>query len=73
MTCGIPGHVHVEKEERVESVRRCNLCGTEFEDGVADAGPAGEPRCPQCLMWDTEPIERTDYQRFLIRKSSRFR
>lgn len=52
---------------------RCNLCATEFEDGVADGGPAGEPRCPQCLMCDASPVERTDEQRFVVRRTSRFR
>lgn len=36
---------------------RCLACGTEFERDVADAGPQGEPRCPQCGLLESEPLE----------------
>jgi len=73
MSCGIPGHDHALDGAGDEPVWRCNLCGTEFEEGVADPGPDGAPRCPQCLMCDATRIVRSEYQSFVIRKTSRFR
>ncbi|HUO84427.1 MAG TPA: hypothetical protein VM534_04855 [Thermoanaerobaculia bacterium] len=54
-------------------VRRCNLCRTEFEEGVADPGPGNAPRCPQCGLWDSQPIERSEDQQRIIRRTTRFR
>jgi hypothetical protein len=53
-------------------VYRCSFCGIAFEDGVADPGPAGEPRCPQCGLYEATVIE-GDPPPFVVRRTSRFR
>jgi len=74
MTCSIPGHHHDEKDDTLGLVYRCNLCRTEFEEGVADPEKATDlPRCPQCFMSDVRRIRRSEYHDFIIRKSTRFR
>ena len=70
MSCEIPGHDH---SDELDVVYRCNLCHTEFEMGVVDPEKEGEARCPQCFMSDAIPIERSEYQKFVIRKGTKFR
>lgn len=53
-------------------VYRCSVCGTAFEDGVADPGPEGQPRCPQCGLWEATLVE-GEVPRFVVRRTTRFR
>ena len=53
-------------------VFRCCLCETLFEAGVADSGPNGEPRCPQCGVAMAEPAVPRD-EDFVIRAGTKFR
>ena len=56
-----------------ETLRRCRECRTVFEPGVADRGPEGEARCPQCfLLWSDEAGE-IDERELVIRESTPFR
>lgn len=62
MPCGItPG------------VFRCGACGTEFEPDVADGGPNGEPRCPQCGLLEAAALDEYEEFDYLIRTSTPFR
>jgi DNA-directed RNA polymerase subunit RPC12/RpoP len=53
-------------------VFRCTLCGTWFELGVADPGPNGEPRCPQCGSMSAEPAQPGEDD-FVVRSGTPFR
>lgn len=44
----------------------CNFCGTQFEKEVADPGPNGEPRCPQCLLCDARPVVPGEEKEFVV-------
>lgn len=49
-------------------VVRCSVCGTAFEEGVADDG-----RCPQCGFRETEQIDDPGETEIVIRHSTKFR
>lgn len=51
---------------------RCLECETIFEFLVADPGPGGEPRCPQCLMWSSEPFQPGE-EDFVVTAATKFR
>jgi hypothetical protein len=54
-------------------VYECTFCDTQFERGVADPGPNGEPRCPQCLLYLARPILEEEAADFIVTRSTRFR
>lgn len=56
-----------------EALRRCRECGTVFEPEVADRGPRGEPRCPQCLLLSSDEVTEIDERELVIRESTPFR
>lgn len=53
-------------------VYRCTLCETEFEEGVADSGEDGAPRCPQCGFCDAEHVGHSPGDG-VIRRTTKFR
>lgn len=59
--------------KETESLRRCRECGTVFEHGVADPGPDGEPRCPQCFLLSSDEVIDVDERELVIRESTPFR
>ncbi|MGA7616273.1 MAG: hypothetical protein WBX15_13950 [Thermoanaerobaculia bacterium] len=54
-------------------LRKCRLCGTVFEAGVADPSPTGEPRCPQCGLWESDEVESSGREETVIRHETKFR
>ncbi len=56
-----------------EDVWECTLCGTQFLEGVADPGPGGEPRCPQCLLYETRPLPPQEIGEFVVTEHTGFR
>ena len=56
-----------------QDVYECAFCGTQFENGVADPGPRGEPRCPQCLFYTTRPVAPGDVADFVVGHGTPFR
>jgi DNA-directed RNA polymerase subunit RPC12/RpoP len=56
-----------------QDVYECLLCGTQFENGVADPGPQGEPRCPQCLFFSARPVAASDVGEFVVTRRMPFR
>jgi hypothetical protein len=60
------------EDEIAEAVLRCRFCETLFEEDVADPTPGGAPRCPQCGLSDTEPVDVTEDD-FVVRKGTKFR
>ena len=54
-------------------LRRCRECGTIFEPDVADRGPDGTPRCPQCLLLSSDEVFDVDERELVIRESTPFR
>jgi hypothetical protein len=52
---------------------RCELCETVFEPGIADDGPQGQPRCPQCGLWETRSASESEARGRVIRRTTRFR
>lgn len=56
-----------------QDVWECNFCGTQFVKGVADAGPDGEARCPQCLLCDAHPVSGDAIGEFVIEERMPFR
>ena len=57
----------------VEVLRRCRECGTVFEADVADRGPGGEPRCPQCFLLSSDEVIDVGERELVIRESTPFR
>jgi len=57
----------------VEVLRRCRECGTVFEPDVADRGPGGEPRCPQCFLLSSDEVIGVGEGELVIRESTPFR
>ncbi len=57
----------------VDQVWECTFCGTQFVDGVADGGPNGEPRCPQCLICDARPVSGDEIGEFVVTNRLPFR
>jgi hypothetical protein len=51
---------------------RCLNCELIFEEGIADPGPKGEPRCPQCLLLDSEPYQPQE-EDFVVTRGTKFR
>ena len=51
---------------------RCFLCGTLCEDNVADPGPDGKPRCPQCGLTLAEPVTPGEDD-FVVSAGTKFR
>ena len=56
-----------------EKLRRCRECETVFEPDVADRGPGGEPRCPQCLLLSSDEVLELDERELVIRGTTPFR
>ncbi len=56
-----------------ETVYRCSLCETLFEAGVADDSGEGSPRCPQCGFMEAEPVDTSNQEEVVIRRTTRFR
>ena len=56
-----------------DALRRCRECGIVFEPDVADRGPGGEPRCPQCLLLSSDEVLEVDERELVIRESTPFR
>lgn len=56
-----------------DAVRRCRECGTVFAPDVADRGPNGEPRCPQCFLLSSDEVKSPDERELVIRESTPFR
>ena len=56
-----------------DPVYRCTFCETQFEAGVADPGPDGEPRCPQCGLFMAEPVVPGEEAEFVVRAATPFR
>jgi hypothetical protein len=54
-------------------VWECTFCGTQFVKGIADPGPNGEPRCPQCLIYDARPLASGEIGEFVVAERTRFR
>lgn len=54
------------------AIFRCALCETTFAADVADPGPNGEPRCPQCGLFDAVPVAPGD-DAFVVRADTPFR
>ena len=56
-----------------DALRRCRECETVFEAEVADRGPGGEPRCPQCFLLSSDEVTEIDERELVIRESTPFR
>ncbi len=56
-----------------EHVWECTFCGTQFVAGVADDGPNGEPRCPQCLICEARLVSEEEIGDFVITDRMPFR
>lgn len=54
-------------------IYECTFCNTQFERGVADPGPNGEPRCPQCLLYLARPILEEEAADFIVMRQAKFR
>ena len=54
-------------------VWECTFCGTQFVSGVADAGPNGEPRCPQCGFYSARRVEDAEVGDFVVTRGTKFR
>jgi hypothetical protein len=54
-------------------IYECTFCNTQFERGVADPGPNGEPRCPQCLLYLARPILEDEAAEFIVTRGTKFR
>lgn len=52
---------------------QCEFCETQFAAGVADPGPDGEPRCPQCGLTMARPITAEEAGEFVVTEATRFR
>jgi len=50
----------------MNEIYECNSCGTQFEADVADRGPNGEQRCPQCLLLDARRVARGEEKEFVV-------
>jgi len=59
--------------KQCEDLRRCRECATVFEPDVADRGPGGEPRCPQCFLLSSDEVFEIDERDLVIRQSTPFR
>lgn len=57
----------------VDEVWECTFCGTQFIPGVADPGPNGEPRCPQCLICEARLVPEPEIADFVITERMPFR
>jgi hypothetical protein len=57
----------------VSEVFECSFCRTQFENGVADPGHGGEPRCPQCFLSATRPVTPEEVGDFVVTRGTRFR
>jgi hypothetical protein len=53
-------------------IYECRFCGTQFVSGVADPGPGGEPRCPQCLLCDAVPVPPGKEREFVVTMTTPF-
>lgn len=51
----------------------CTLCETLFEPGIADDGPDGAARCPQCGMCECREASEEEIVGTVIRRTTRFR
>ena len=56
----------------MNAIYECRFCGTQFEEGVADPGPNGEPRCPQCLLFDATPVPPGEEKEFVVTAATPF-
>ena len=56
-----------------QEVWECTFCGTQFVSGVADPGPHGEPRCPQCLFYTARLVPPEDVGDFVVMERTPFR
>lgn len=68
-------HVHDPRCTRPADsiVFRCRECESLFECGIADRGPGGGERCPQCGLENAVEVETPGEEVFVIRHTSRFR
>lgn len=60
-------------EEQLEEVFQCSFCETQFEADVADAGPSGEPRCPQCGLLNARRLKAGEIGEFVVTRGTKFR
>lgn len=56
-----------------EIVYQCDFCECQFEPGVADAGPDGQPRCPQCGLYAAHRVAAADIDEFVVTAGTKFR
>jgi hypothetical protein len=54
-------------------VYECDFCECQFEPDVADAGPDGQPRCPQCGMYTAHRVAPDEIAEFVVTRGTRFR
>ena len=54
-------------------VYECDFCECQFEPGVADAGPDGAPRCPQCGLSLAHRVAPGDVGDFVVTAGTKFR
>lgn len=69
----VPGSHHEHAAQCAVPLLLCTLCETLFEPGIADDGPDGAPRCPQCGMWETREATEEEITGTVIRRTTRFR
>ena len=56
-----------------DEIYECDFCECQFEPGVADAGPNGEPRCPQCGLYTAHRVAPGDIRDFVVTSGTKFR
>jgi hypothetical protein len=49
-----------------DEVVQCDLCGCQFEPGVAGVAANGDPRCPQCGLVRAHPISPEEVGDFVV-------
>jgi hypothetical protein len=60
-------------EPILDDLFECSFCETQFARGVADPGPSGEPRCPQCGLTMAHPIAPEEAGEFVVTQATKFR
>lgn len=54
-------------------VYECEVCGTQFEAGIADPDPLRGPRCPQCFIARAHEVAPENVGVFVVRRGTPFR
>ena len=59
--------------EAPRDVFQCDFCECQFEADVADRGPDGEPRCPQCGISKSHLVAPGEVRDFVVTVGTKFR